>query len=136
MGAVICVDDFILDAILGKTPGHRTLARIARAQIVVANRHGHVLHLNTEGLRKDILDWARVGRVAPLVVGCARCHCPAFLLDWVSLSVMQPGRAARVRELLLQSDDPFKSDFLARCPGDITTSGILTIVDSVLKGRW
>ena len=136
MGSLISADDFLVDAILMRTRGYQTMARLARMQIVTGNRTGHILHLNTEHLRFKIRQHAFVGTIAPVVVPCARCRCEAYLDDWLKASERKKEACEWAYASLLPHNPEWRLAFLVKCRGMRLVNGTMALCESVLMGRW
>jgi len=136
MGSLISADDFLVDAILMRTRGYQTMARLARMQIVTGNRTGHILHLNTEHLRFKIRQHAFVNSIAPVVVPCARCRCEAYLDDWLKASERTREQCQSCYAALLHDNHEWRLAFLVKCGGMRLVNGTVALCESVLMGRW
>ena len=136
MGSLISAEDFLVDAILNRTRGYQTMARLARMQIVTGNRTGHILHLNTEHLRFKIRQHAFVDSIAPVVVPCARCKCEAYLDDWLKASERTREKCQTVYAALLPENPEWRLAFLVKCGGMRLVGGTMALCDAVLAWRW
>jgi len=136
MGALIAADDFLCDAILTRSRGYETMARLARMQIVTGNRTGHILHLNTEHLRTEIRRHAWMHAIPQLAVPCARCKCEAYLSDWLKASERKKEACEVVYGMLLPDNPNWRLEFLVKCRGMRLVGGTMALCDAVLLGRW
>jgi hypothetical protein len=136
MGSMIGADDFLCDAILTRTRGYETMARLARMQIVTGNRTQHILHLNTEHLRAEITKYARIHQIPAVPVPCSRCRCEAYLEDWLKASEYTKARCEKVHRLLLPDNRTWRLAFMVQCRGMRLAGGTMAMCDAVLAGRW
>jgi hypothetical protein len=136
MGSLIAPDYYISNGVLTRCAGYETLARIARMQIVIGNRWGHILQLNTEKMRKMVLSSAKRGYVPVVPAYCQRCGAGAFLSDWVKYSFYSKSQCALIRASLLPDNPEWRLDFMDRCKGHLHAEGELAILESAIKGRW
>ena len=133
---MIPADDFLCDAILTRARGYETFARLARMQLVIGNRTGHILHLNTEHLRKEITKYARVHQFPNLAVPCARCSCEAYLEDWLKASERKKEKCDLAYRMLLADNPEWRLAFLKKCRGMRLVNGTMALCDAVVAGRW
>ena len=136
MGSLTAPDYYLSNAVLTRAKGYETLARIARMQIVTGNRWGHILQLDTKGLREQITKCARLGYVPQVAVYCQRCGAGAFLNDWVKYSNYTKNQCTLIRAALTPDNPDWRLDFMDRCRGHLHAEGELAILESAINGRW
>lgn len=117
MDIMLVGPDWLWVACANNRVDHGRARTIYRAFIKVAKTYGHVMDLDREESRRQIQHGFRHRRLATCTVPCVRCHCVAWLGDWISASNMTLEQAQCVID-----DHPDRArahmlDFLAFCPG-------------------
>lgn len=132
MERVIATDDYLTEIVLLRKPGYQQAARIVRCQIVIGNRYGHILHLDSEFRRRHITHAARSGFLPRIIVDCARCGCQAYLFDWVRASELTVAQAAERCRILANTHPAWRVAFMTRCHANKAYGAQLEMVDSML----
>lgn len=117
MDIMLVGPDWLYMACLTSGRDYKHAREIYRAFIKVARKYGHVMDLDREESQRQIDDGFRHGRVARCTVPCVRCHCVAWLGDWINAADMTPEQCQEVLDANPDRARAHLLDFLVFCPG-------------------
>lgn len=127
MGALIVADDWLLDLALRDARAQHIAYTLLRTQIQTAKQRGHILHFNTEALRKRINKATYLDELNRVVMPCSSCGTAAILKMWITSAPLDEHLLDLYRRKVAHAVPPIDLLFLDQCQGNPTVEALVDV---------